>query len=68
KLHMDKYVESFIKSASNVDIEAPNLLKKERLTYAKDQVFATIKKVFLYIIIGVGIGALIHNWIPAEWI
>ncbi|MEG0571159.1 MAG: permease [Oscillospiraceae bacterium] len=67
-LHMEKYVESFIKNASNIDIEAPNLLKKDRLRYAKDQVFATIKKVFWYIFVGVGIGALIHNWIPTQWI
>ncbi|MEG0595021.1 MAG: permease [Christensenella sp.] len=68
KLHMEKYVEDFIKGASTVNIEAPDILKRERLIYAKDQVFATVKKVFWYIIIGVGIGALIHNWIPTEWI
>ncbi|MEG2361672.1 MAG: permease [Christensenella sp.] len=68
KLHMEKYVEDFIKGASTVNIESPDILKRERLIYAKDQVFATVKKVFWYIIIGVGIGALIHNWIPTEWI
>lgn len=68
KLHMEKYVEDFIKGASNIDIEAPNLSRRERMTYAREQVFATVKKVFWYIIIGVGIGALIHNWIPTEWI
>ncbi len=68
KMNMDKYVEDFILNASNVDIESPDLTKKERVTYAKDQVAATFKKVFPYILIGVGIGAVIHNWIPESWI
>jgi uncharacterized membrane protein YraQ (UPF0718 family) len=68
KLHMEKYVESFILSASSVDIESPDLTKKDRLVYAKEQMLATFKKVFPYILIGVGIGAVIHNWIPEDWI
>lgn len=64
KLHMEKYVESFILSAGGVDIESPNLTRRERLTYAKEQMLGTFKKVFPYILIGVGIGAVIHNWIP----
>ena len=68
KLHMDRYVESFIKNASPVNIESPDLTQKERLQYAKDQVFSTFKKVFPYILLGVGIGAVIHNWIPTEWV
>ena len=65
---MEKYVESFILSASRVDIESPDLTRKDRLTYAKDQMLSTFKKVFPYILIGVGIGAVIHNWIPEEWV
>ncbi len=68
KLHMDRFVESFIKNASPVNIESPDLTQKERLQYAKDQVFSTFKKVFPYILLGVGIGAVIHNWIPTEWV
>ena len=68
KLHMEKYVEKFIRKASAVDIETETLTVKERLEYAKDQVVSTFKKVFPYILIGVGIGAVIHNWIPEEWI
>lgn len=68
KFHMEKYVESFIKNASSVDIESPTLNQKERLAYAKDQTFSTFKKVFPYILVGVGIGAVIHNWIPESWI
>ncbi|MEG0771237.1 MAG: permease [Clostridia bacterium] len=68
KLKMEKYVADFIRSASQVDIDLPTLKQKERFTYAKEQVLTTFKKVFLYIIIGVGIGAVIHNWIPQTWV
>ena len=68
KLHMEKYVESFILSAGGVDIESPDLTKKERLIYAKEQMLSTFKKVLPYILVGVGIGALIHNWIPENWV
>ena len=68
KLHMGKYVESFILSAGSVDIESPALTCKERVQYAKEQVASTFKKVFPYILVGVGIGAVIHNWIPESWI
>lgn len=50
------------------DIELPELTRKDRLLYAREQTLATVRKVWLYVIAGVGIGALIHNWIPAEWI
>ena len=68
KLRMEQYVEAFIRSASSADIDSPTLTQKERLAYAKDQVVSTFKKVFPYILLGVGIGALIHNWIPESWI
>ena len=68
KMHMEKYVEEFVKSASNVDIDSPSLTKKQRIQYAKEQVLETFKKVFPYILLGVGIGAIIHNWIPETWI
>ncbi len=66
KLHMEDQVVRFTNTGATVDIEASELSKKERLTYAAEQVQATVKKVILYILIGVGIGALIHNWIPTE--
>lgn len=68
KLHMEPYVEEFIRKASSVDIESPTLTKQERVQFAKEQVVSTFQKVFPYILIGVGIGALIHNWIPESWI
>lgn len=68
KFHMEKYVEDFIKNASNVDIENIELTQKDRFIYAKDQVASTFKKVIPYILVGVGIGAVIHNWIPETWV
>lgn len=56
KLHMENYVEEFIRSASGVDFESPDLTRKERVIYAKDQVVSTFKKVLPYILVGVGIG------------
>ncbi|MBP5415619.1 MAG: permease [Lachnospiraceae bacterium] len=69
KLHMEDQIADFIRNAnSSVDIEIPIMTFKERLTYAKDRVVSTFKKVFPYILAGVGIGAVIHNWIPESWI
>lgn len=69
KMHMEDQIEDFIRNAnSTVNIDAPDLTFKERLTYAKDQVVFTFKKVFPYILIGVAIGAFIHNWIPEAWV
>lgn len=64
KLHMERYVEGFILTAGSVDIELPTLTRRERVQYAADQVVSTFKKVFPYILVGVGIGSVIHNWIP----
>ncbi len=68
KLRMESYVEEFIRKAGGVDIESPALTKRERIQFAKEQVVSTFQKVFPYILIGVGIGAVIHNWIPESWI
>ncbi|MCI9302529.1 permease [Clostridium sp.] len=68
KMNMEQYVEEFIKSAGTVDIEAPDLSFKDRLSYAKEQVWETVKKVAPYIFVGVAIGAIIHNVIPEDWI
>lgn len=65
---MENYVEQYIKTAGNVNLETPDLTKRDRRKYAQEQVTATFKKVFPYILIGVGIGAFIHNWIPQTWI
>jgi len=68
KLHMENEVEEFITKANAVDIDSPELTIGERLIYAKERVLETFKKVFPYILIGVGIGAVIHNRVPEEWV
>ena len=66
RLKMEDQIEQYIRVAGSVDIEVPDLTRRDRLTYAKEQMQNTVKKVYLYVLIGVGIGALIHNWIPTE--
>lgn len=68
KTGLGRHVEDFVLQGGTIDIESPTLTIKERLIYAKDQVIQTYKKVVLYIVIGVGIGCVIHNFIPEEWI
>lgn len=68
KMHMEDYVEDFIKNASQVDVSSPSLTVKDRIDFSKMQVSDTFKKVFPYILVGVGIGSLIHNWIPQTWV
>lgn len=68
KLQMEKYIEEFIVKAGRVDIESPDLTQGERLLYAREQVLSTFKRVFPYILVGVGIGSIIHNWIPESFI
>ncbi|MDU5325932.1 permease [Campylobacter ureolyticus] len=68
KMHMERHVEDFIKNASQVDTSSPSLTLKDRVDFSKTQVSDTFKKVFPYILVGVGIGALIHNWIPQIWV
>lgn len=68
KLGMERYVEDFVKNAAHVETEEAKLTRYDRITFAKEQVLATIKKVAPYIFVGVGIGAFIHNVIPQTWI
>lgn len=67
-LHLENEVEEFIRKAGRIDLDSPELSLSDRLEYAKDQVVATVKKVAPYIFIGVGIGALIHNFIPQSFV
>lgn len=69
RLKMDDQVADFIRASKiKVNVNSPKLRIKDRLIYSKDQVISTLKKVFPYILIGVAIGAVIHNWIPQEWV
>lgn len=64
KAKLEKYVEPFVYNNKMLEMEQEELTKRDRIGFAKDQVLSIIKKVWLYILIGVGIGAAIHNWIP----
>ena len=64
KLGLEKYVEGYVKEIENVDVEMTEMTRNERISYSKEQVKDVFHKVWLYVLIGVGIGAAIHNWIP----
>jgi len=64
KLNMQEYVEGYVWGIQDVDVELNEMTREERISYSKGQVKEIIKKVWLYVLIGVGIGAAIHNWIP----
>lgn len=66
KLHLENQVEEFIRNAKQIDIPLEELTVIDRMKYAWEQVVETFKKVFPYILVGVGIGAFIHNWIPED--
>lgn len=68
KLKMEKYVEPFVYNNPMVQIEEQQLTRKERHDFSKEQAIDIFKRVWLYVIVGVGIGATIHNWIPESWI
>ena len=64
KLKLEDYVEPFVYGNKSLEMEQEGMTAKDRIDYSAEQVLAIIKKVWLYILIGVGIGAAIHNWIP----
>lgn len=68
KLHLENQVEEFIRNGHAIDVPQEELYFKDRMKYAWEQVVSTAKKVAPYVLIGVGIGAVIHNWIPEDFI
>lgn len=68
KLGMERHVEDFVRHAAALDCEDHTPTRRERVSYAKDQMTATFRKVFPYVLVGVGVGAIIHNWLPESWI
>lgn len=66
KMHLENQVEEFIRNGKAIEVPQEELTKKERLKYAWEQVVSTAKKVATYVLVGVGIGAVIHNWIPED--
>lgn len=68
KLHLENQVEEYIRNGRAIDVQQEELHFKDRMKYAWEQVVSTAKKVAPYVLIGVGIGAIIHNWIPEDFI
>ncbi|HPX47097.1 MAG: permease [Treponema sp.] len=68
KLGMESYLEDFVRNARAVDIAEQKLTVRDRLGFAREHMSSTFRKVFPYILVGVGIGAAIHNWIPESWV
>lgn len=68
KMHLENQVQEFIKNGKAISVPMEKLTKRDRLKYACEQVAATAKKVVPYVLAGVFIGSIIHNWIPEEWI
>lgn len=67
-LHLENDVEEFIRNAGRVDLESPQMSVRDRLSYAKTQVVSTARKVAPYVLVGVAIGAMIHNFIPQAFV
>ena len=68
KLGMERYVEDFIRNAPHMEAEAASLTRRDRARFALEQLRATVRKVAPYILVGVGVGAAIHNLIPQAWV
>lgn len=68
KLNLENQVEEYIRNAKAVNTLNQELSKRDRIKYSLQQVTSTVKKVAPYVLIGVAIGAIIHNWIPQEFI
>lgn len=68
KLHLENQVEEYIRNGKAIDLPQEELHFRDRIRYGWEQVVSTVKKVFPYVLVGVGIGAIIHNWIPEEFI
>ena len=66
KLHLENQVEEYIRNGKALDVPQEELHFKDRIKFAWEQVLGTAKKVFPYVLVGVGIGAIIHNWIPQD--
>ncbi len=67
-MKMEDQVEEFIRLAPVVEAQKEVLTWKDRCIYGKNQVLSIVRKVWKYVLVGVGIGAIIHNWIPQEWV
>ena len=67
-MKMEDQVEEFIRLAPVMDVAQEKLTCRDRMVYGKNQVLSIIRRVWKYVFAGVAIGAVIHNWIPQEWV
>lgn len=65
---MERYVEGFVLQSKMQNLPQTELTRADRYVYAREQVIEIVGKVWIYILIGVGLGSLIHNWVPLAWI
>ena len=68
KMHLEDQVQEFIRNGKSIDLPVEEITKTNRLKYAWEQVVSTAKKVVPYVVLGIAVGAVIHNWIPEKWI
>lgn len=68
KMKLENYIEKHMDSSNDMIFKMPKITKKNRIIYAKNQTISTFKSVFLYVLIGVFVGSIIHNWIPQDFI
>lgn len=68
KMHLEDQLEDFLFSGNAARGQTTSMTQSQRLVYAREQMTGTFRKVFPYILVGVGIGAIIHNWLPENWI
>ena len=68
KMHLEDQVQEFIRNGKSIDLPVEKITKTDRLKYAWEQVVSTAKKVVHYVVLGIAVGAVIHNWIPEKWI
>lgn len=68
KMHLEDQVQEFIRNGKSIDLPVEKITKTDRLKYAWEQVVSTAKKVVPYVVLGIAVGAVIHNWIPEKWI
>lgn len=68
KMHLEDQVQEFIRNGKSIDLPVEEITKTDRLKYAWEQVVSTAKKVVPYVVLGIAVGAVIHNWIPEKWI
>ena len=67
-LKMEDHIKSYNGNVRELYSESENFTQKQRLSYAKSDTVIIVKNVYKYVLMGVGIGAIIHNWVPKEFI